>query len=155
MEIKQISETQLRTMSDKEGLILQGCGGDLKEWVDGINDLLTQNKILLEGTKFEYAYTFNYGVVNCLLFPFDDVKIDMGKLSIWRIQTHQMFLGTWLSDFVPNRLGGFIDQSAGVFYGREENTDGLSDKTSSTQIEEKREKKSDKKIHQKQRQEER
>ena len=29
-------------MPDKEGLILQGCGGDLTEWVDGINEMLTK-----------------------------------------------------------------------------------------------------------------
>ena len=26
--------------------VIQGCGGDLQEWVDGINDLLTQEGIL-------------------------------------------------------------------------------------------------------------
>ena len=36
-------------MTDKEGLILQGCGGDLKEWEDGVNELLTESGILLEG----------------------------------------------------------------------------------------------------------
>lgn len=33
----------------------------------------------------------------------------MGKLAAWRIQSHEMFGGTWVSDYVPNRLGGFID----------------------------------------------
>ena len=32
----------------------------------------------------------------------------MGKLAMWRLQTHGQFGGTWLSDYVPNRLGGFI-----------------------------------------------
>ena len=27
---------------------------------------------------------------------------------MWRLQTHADFGGTWLSDFVPNRLGGFL-----------------------------------------------
>ena len=31
----------------------------------------------------------------------------MGKLAMWRLQTHGAFGGTWLSDYVPNRLGGF------------------------------------------------
>ena len=26
---------------------------------------------------------------------------------MWRLQTHANFGGTWLSDYVPNRLGGF------------------------------------------------
>ena len=34
-------------MNNKEGLILQGCGGEVKEWVDGINDILTENGYFL------------------------------------------------------------------------------------------------------------
>ena len=34
-------------MEDQEGLVLQGCGGDPQEWLDGINDLLTQDGILI------------------------------------------------------------------------------------------------------------
>ena len=41
MSITHIETDQLREMSDKEGLIIQGCGGSLQEWVDGINDMLT------------------------------------------------------------------------------------------------------------------
>ncbi len=53
MSIKSITSNDLRHMEGKEALILQGCGGDLKEWVDGINGLLTKEGILLEGTKFQ------------------------------------------------------------------------------------------------------
>ena len=49
------------------------------------------------------------GLTN-LLFPFEDVKLDLGKLAIWRIKSHETFGGTWLSDYVPNRLGGFLDE---------------------------------------------
>ena len=34
----------------------------------------------------------------------------MGRLAIWRLQTHPHFGGTWLSDYVPNRLGGFVQE---------------------------------------------
>ena len=44
--IRRIQVGDLRKMSNREGLILQGCGGDLKEWVDGINDMLTESGIL-------------------------------------------------------------------------------------------------------------
>ena len=67
----QITTDELRRMTNQEGLILQGCGGDAQEWVDGINELLTQEGILLEGTKCE------------------NVK----------------------SDYVPNRLGGFLNDA--------------------------------------------
>lgn len=48
----QITANELRRMANQEGLILQGCGGDVQEWIDGINKLLTQEGILLEGTEF-------------------------------------------------------------------------------------------------------
>ena len=49
--IQEKTTEDLRRMTDEDGLILQGCGGDLQEWVDGINDLLTQEGILLNGTN--------------------------------------------------------------------------------------------------------
>lgn len=111
MKINNVTIDDLRKMPGKEGLVLQGCGGDLKEWVDGINDLLTESGILLEGTKFDTAFSFPYEDLECLMFPFDDVKLDIGKFAVWRLQTHHIFGGTWLSDFVPNRLGGFLEES--------------------------------------------
>ncbi|MEZ3468057.1 MAG: hypothetical protein K1W40_06295 [Schaedlerella sp.] len=112
MSVKEIPTDELRCMKDREGLILQGCGGSLDEWVDGINGMLMESGILLNGTKFksENCRTFEHDGLTCLMFPFsDDVKLDMGKLAMWRLQTHETFGGTWLSDYVPNRLGGFME----------------------------------------------
>nr|WP_325236953.1 hypothetical protein [uncultured Oscillibacter sp.] len=106
--IRQITADDLRTMNNQEGLILQGCGGDLREWLDGINGQLAEAGILLDGNKFEMVSVFQHDGQMNLLFPFEGVKLDMGKLAMWRIQTHEQFGGTWLSDYVPNRLGGFI-----------------------------------------------
>lgn len=111
MDIKKITTEDLRCMEDKEGLILQGCGGEPKEWVDGINRMLTEEGILLEGTKFQDVCVFEHDGLTCILYPFEDVKLSMGKLAVWRIQTHENFGGTWLSDYVPNRLGGFKSKS--------------------------------------------
>lgn len=108
MYIEQITKDKLRTMQEKEGLIIQGCGGNLNEWVDGINDLLTEEKILLDGSKFENCLSFQNEGITCILFPFDDVKLDMDKLAIWRLKSHSAFNGTWLTDYVENSLGGFI-----------------------------------------------
>ena len=110
--IKEITTDDLRRMGDQEGLILQGCGGLAQEWVDGINELLTDAGILLDGSKFEAASTFQHDGVTCLLFPFENVKLNIGKLAMWRLQTHDQFGGTWLSDYVPNRLGGFVKEQA-------------------------------------------
>lgn len=104
MKINTISSEDLRSMENKEGLILQGCGGELKEWVDGINQMLTEEGILLDGTEFQEVSAFEHDGLPCILYPFEDVKLDMGKFAIWRLQTYENFGGTWLSDYVPNRL---------------------------------------------------
>ena len=55
----EITINELRQMKHKEGMILQGCGGDIQEWVNGINELLTQEDILLGGTKFGNVRSFS------------------------------------------------------------------------------------------------
>lgn len=107
MTIKNITTNDLRKMNNNEGLILQGCGGEVKEWVDGINDILTENGILLDDTKFDNVSVFQNDGVTCILYPFDNVHLDVGKLSMWRLQSYTAFAGTWLSDYVDNKLGGF------------------------------------------------
>lgn len=113
MSIKRITAEDLRRMNDSDGLVLQGCGGDLQEWLDGINSLFAEEKLLLNGTKFENIYAFeNEGLTN-LLFPFNDsAKLDMGRLAIWRLRSHEQFGGTWLSDYVPNRLSDFTEDES-------------------------------------------
>lgn len=110
MPIKEISIDELRRMNGKEGLILRGCGGDLQEWLDGINDLLTTEGVLLNGSKFDTIYSFQVGDHTDLLFPFDNVELNIGKFAMWRLQTHSTFFGKWLSDFVPNELGGSLTE---------------------------------------------
>ena len=107
--MQRINAEDLRKMSGKEGLILQGCGGEPQEWLDGINDLLTKEGILQNGTRFENIYVFqNEGITN-ILFPLEEgVQLDIGKLAMWRLITHSNFSGKWLSDYVDNRLGGFV-----------------------------------------------
>ena len=109
-EIKTVTADDLRQMEDQEGLVLQGCGGDLQEWVDGINDLFTEAGILQSGSRFGRVSVFQQDGLTNLLFPFEGVQLDVGKLAIWRLQTHAQFGGTWLSDYVPNRLGGFVQE---------------------------------------------
>lgn len=108
----QITVNELRQMKGQEGLVLQGCGGDIQQWVDGINELLTLEEILLEGTAFKNVKSFQYEGLTNLLFPFEDVKLNMGKLAIWRLQSHETFGGTWLSDYVSNHLGGFVAENS-------------------------------------------
>jgi len=99
-------------MDDTEGLILQGCGGDITEWIEGINDILTKEGILLEGSSFSSVSVFKHENLTNILFAFtDEVKLNIGKLALWRLQSYGNFGGTWLTDYVDNRLGGFEGQS--------------------------------------------
>lgn len=89
--------------------------GELSEWVDGMNALLTDAGILLDGTKFkaENCCAFTHNELTNLLLPFTgDVKLDMGKLAVWRLQNHSRFYGMWLSDYVTNKLDGFADAAS-------------------------------------------
>lgn len=110
MKVQTITTEEMRRNDAGEGLILQGCGGDLQEWVDGINDMLTESGILKNDTTFENVYKFEHDGLVCLLFPFRDVDLDMGRLAIWRLQTRETFGSMWLSDFVDNYLGGPLEK---------------------------------------------
>ena len=113
MSIKSVELAEIRKMENTEGLLLQGCGGDLKEWLDGINNMFQEANILLENTKFEEddCLVFKNGETTCLLFKFtENTTIDMAKLAMWRLQTHSNFAGMWFSDYVDNRLGGFSNE---------------------------------------------
>ncbi len=106
--ITTIKAEDLRKMQGKEGLILQGCGGDPQEWLDGINEMLTDAKVLIDGTKFSDVSVFEHEGLTNILFPFsNDVHLDTGKFAMWRLATNENFGSTWLSDYVENNLGGF------------------------------------------------
>ena len=112
--LKHINAAELKQMTDTEGLILQGCGGDPQEWIDGINELLTEENILLDDSTFTDIAVFEHEGLTNMLFNMDGVKLNVGKLAIWRLQSHSQFGGTWLSDYVQNRLGGFASISESV-----------------------------------------
>ena len=113
MSIKSVELAEIRKMENTEGLLLQGCGSDLKEWLDGINNMFQEANILLEDTKFKEddCLAFKNGELTCLLFKFtENTTIDMAKLAMWRLQTHDNFAGMWFSDYVDNILGGFSNE---------------------------------------------
>lgn len=103
--IQKISAEDLKKMQDREGLVLQGCGGDLREWEDGIHQMLAEEKILQNGAHFKEIYAFEHEGCTNLLFMMDGIELDTGWLALWRLRTHAQFGGTWLSDYLPNRLG--------------------------------------------------
>lgn len=103
--IQKISAEDLKKMQDREGLVLQGCGGDLREWEDGIHQMLAEEKILQNGAHFKEIYAFEHDGCTNLLFMMDGIELDTGRLVLWRLRTHAQFGGTWLSDYLQNRLG--------------------------------------------------
>ena len=78
--IEKITVEELKQMQEKEGIVFQGCGGELQEWEDGVNELLTESGILLDGDTFKNVYAFeNEGLTN-LFFDMEGVKLNMGCL---------------------------------------------------------------------------
>ena len=109
-----LTKESIRQMRGQEGLILMGCGGSAEEWESGINSWLTEEGILLYGTKFTQVSPFRFNGLTCLLFRFtDDVKLDIGRLAIWRLKNRESFGGAWLSDFLDNQLP-WMEETPGV-----------------------------------------
>ena len=67
--MKDITLDELKAMRKHEGLIIQGCGGDPQEWIDGIQDLLTTEEILLDGDTFKDVFRFENEGITCPLRP--------------------------------------------------------------------------------------
>ena len=91
---------------------MQGCGGDLADWVHGVNELLTDEGVLQNGSEFTEYYTFQHEGLTNILFSMDHVDLDIGRLAVWRIQTHEVFGGYWLSDYLPNKFGVEVGELA-------------------------------------------
>ena len=109
-----LTKESIRQMRGQEGLILMGCGGSAEEWESGINNWLTEEGILLDGTKFTHISPFRYNGMICLLFSFtEDVRLNVGKLAVWRIQNRESFGAVWLSDFLDNQLP-WMEETPGV-----------------------------------------
>lgn len=108
MQVKIVTSKFIKDFSNNnDALILQGCGGDLSEWVNGISNLLIEEGILSKNTPFELedCMSFKNKRLTCLAFPlYEKYDINIGKLAIWRLRTHDNFGGTWLSDFVVNNM---------------------------------------------------
>lgn len=105
MNVKEVTTVDIAKMRNSEGLVLQGCGGNLHEWIDGINKLLLDADIIKSGQKLDNVVSFKYNDLTCLVFPFDGIELDMSKMAIWRLATRETFGSMWLSDFIDNYLG--------------------------------------------------
>lgn len=82
-----------------EGLVLLGCGGSLKEWVNGVTKALREDGILAPKAAFKKAYhiTTTGGRIDLVLVL--PKSIDIGKLAVWRIGFGDC---SWWSDYRTN-----------------------------------------------------
>lgn len=87
--------------SNKDYLVFQGCGGTLKEWFDGINDMLLDEKIIKE--KVEKMYVFQYNNLTNIAIPLDNM--DLSKLAIVRLKWREVFGTMWFSDYIDKIRG--------------------------------------------------
>ena len=45
MSVTDIKAEELRQKGGEEGIVFQGCGGEAKDWVDGVNQLLKDENL--------------------------------------------------------------------------------------------------------------
>jgi len=106
-----ITTDELKRMTSADGLILQGCGGNPSEWLDGINKAFTELGILRNGDVFKDIHVFEHNELTNIMFDMENVDLDIGRLASWRMQTHDVYVGSWSSDYLANTLGVITDDS--------------------------------------------
>lgn len=72
--VKKITTTELRQGKINGGIIFQGCAEPLDEWVTGVNDMLTEAGILLEGTKYKPEDVYSRHQASSLFLSADKRK---------------------------------------------------------------------------------
>ena len=86
-----------------EGLIIQDCDMNPYEAANVVNETFIHGGILLERTEFQKVMVFqNDGRTN-LLFPFVQVKLEMGKLVMWQFFTYQTCHSVFLTDYIRGK----------------------------------------------------
>jgi len=102
--IKNISCSEVKELrNDKyEYLIVQGCGGNLNEWINGITDLLKDNGIIPDSFSFNEVYSFENNNLTNMAFALNSKDIDMSKLAMFRLEIRESFGAMWLSDYIDN-----------------------------------------------------
>ena len=104
MSTKTVTTDDLRRMNGKEGLVLQGCGGDPQEWLDGINGLLTDESILKKGSKFENISVFQNGSLTNILFQRQiKLALDIFNSLFLELRTLDFFALIEAKSFPPSR----------------------------------------------------
>lgn len=82
--------------------MLQGCGGDLKEWIDGITSMLKEDGIVNDSFSFDEVYSFENNDLTNMAFALNSKDLNMGKLAMFRLKIRENFGAMWLSDYIDN-----------------------------------------------------
>lgn len=113
MAVIEISADKLRQNAD-EGIVLTNCGGNLQEWLDGINNQFAEAGIFRNGSRFESCYAFeDYGYTN-LMFPTDGLDINTDKLDEWVQATHHRLGTEMLSDYYESEPTAEESEDIGI-----------------------------------------
>lgn len=104
MEIKKINLDEVKELRNNnyEYLVLQGCGGDLNEWVDGITQMFKEEEIIPTDFSFNEIYSFQNDDLTNMAFALNSEDINFGKLAILRLKMRSDFGSMWLSDYIDN-----------------------------------------------------
>lgn len=105
MKIKKMSCSEIKELRNgkDEFLIIQGCGGKLSKWVNGITDILKdQGVINNDSFSFDEVYTFENGELTNLAFSLDSKYININRLAIVRLKMRETVGAMWLSDYIDN-----------------------------------------------------
>ena len=96
-------ELSIKEVQELKGdyLILQGCGGDLQEWIDGIKEMFIEQKVIeKQDFQFKEVYSFINKDATNMLFGLDGLNV--GRLAIVRLGMTEQFGAMWLSDYKDN-----------------------------------------------------
>ena len=95
--------------SENEAFVILGCGGSIEEWINGITELLYEEGAVTHNDPdkvWEGAYTTSTtgGRIDLILMFPDKAAdaIDVGRLAILRLQMHEDYPNSWLSDYYSN-----------------------------------------------------
>lgn len=92
---------------DKTYMVLLGCDGTEREWLEGIEGLFHDEGLVDKDYKIKESFIFeNLGRID---FIIDVSDIDISKLAIVRLKMREVFGAMWLQDYIDNEyylLGG-------------------------------------------------
>ena len=110
-ELKEVTtKGELLSLTDNSAFTVEGAGGNLDDWMQGLNKLLAENEIGQVDTFYTFSsklmndtYGFtgqNHYPDNLTFLCFKLDGLDVNKLAIFKLS----FGARWLDDIVDNNL---------------------------------------------------